>query len=83
MSERSHIRVSRADPFAARPPELRLKLRFRQLADGVVLAYSEPKVICRDPRAAEWGAFEAWAATPGNVVEIAPDVAATEDTEAA
>jgi hypothetical protein len=58
---------------AGRPPELRLKLRFRLLADGIVLAYAEPRIVCRDPRSAEWMAFEAWAATPGNIVEIAPE----------
>ena len=71
MSERR-----RRDHVAGdQPPRLRLKMRFRQLADGVVLAYAEPRIICRDPRAAEWAAFEAWAATPGNVVEIAPEAA--------
>jgi hypothetical protein len=59
-----------------RAPEVRLKMHFRLLADGVVLAYA-------DPRSAEWAAFEAWSATPGNIVEIAPDAAGTTDSQAA
>jgi hypothetical protein len=75
---------ARREPGAADwPPRLRLKMHFRLLADGVVLAYAEPRVICRDPRSAEWAAFEAWAATPGNIVEIAPAAAGAADSQAA
>jgi hypothetical protein len=67
------------------PPQspLRLKLRFRQLHDGVVLVYSEPKIIYRDLRSAEWQAFVQWSSVPGNIVEIAPAAEATAPAVAA
>ncbi|HXC14453.1 MAG TPA: hypothetical protein VNV39_16660 [Stellaceae bacterium] len=58
---------------AEAPPPARPAPHYRMLAGGeAVLLYFEPRLIMRDPRDADWVAFERWAATAGNVVEIAP-----------
>jgi hypothetical protein len=50
--------MSRQHSETAVLPPVRLKLRFRRLDDELVMAYAEPRVIARDPRSAEWRAFE-------------------------